>query len=161
MTLNDAQIAAAIYQACTTYDQYLPQLSPEVARSWSKVFCYSGLSTADLLAGVDKVYLDNGSGYRPLPADIARAGRVIREDRVQREDRGQLEARQEANSVKVADEVRAIATVLPFGSVKSTKRLDAARAALDNCQGKRAAQAAIHEFLAAKRVAPKAKWEAK
>jgi hypothetical protein len=147
---NYPQIAAAVYQSCTTYDQYLPQLAPDVAKSWAKVFRHSGLSVEDLLAGVDKVYLENGAGYRPLPADIARAGRAIREDRAQREGWAELEARQAANEAKVAEETRAIAAAFKSGPVHPTKRLQAARDALDSCQGKREAQAAIHEFFAAK-----------
>lgn len=155
MTLTHAQIAAAIYQACTTYDQYLPQLSPDVARSWAKVFAYYNLDAEDLLAGVDRVYAGQGQGYRPLPADVAKAAREIRKERAEREGWTELEARQDANGRKVADEAEALAKVLQFGSVKSTKRLEAARDALDRCHDKHSAQAAIHEFFAAKRLAPK------
>lgn len=108
-TFNYPQIAGAVYQACTTYDQYLPQLSPDVAKSWAKVFKLSQLSAEDLLAGVDRVYAEFGSGYRPLPADIARAGRVIREERAQREGRDQLEAREAAIDARVAEHVAEIA----------------------------------------------------
>lgn len=153
MTLNHAQIAAAVYQACTTYDQYLPQLSPEVARSWSKVFAYYNLEAEDLLAAVDKVYTENGAGYRPLPADIAKAAREIRKERAEREGWTELEARQDALSCKAAEEVRAVTAAFDPGHAEPTKQLAAARDQLDSCQGKRASQAAIHEFFAAKREA--------
>jgi hypothetical protein len=109
MNFNYPQIAAAVYQACTTYDQYLPQLSADVAKSWAKVFRHSRLSADDLLAGVDRVYVEHGAGYRPLPADIARAGRAIREDRAQREDREQLEQREQAIDARVAEHVAELA----------------------------------------------------
>lgn len=81
MNLNYSQMAAAVYQACTGYDQYLPQLSEQVAKSWGKTFAHYKLSIEDLMDGVDKVYQEHGSGYRPLPYDIAMAARAIRRDR--------------------------------------------------------------------------------
>lgn len=115
MTYTHAQVAAAVYQACTTYDQYLPQLSPDVARSWSKVFAYYALSVEDLLAGVDQVYCDKGGGYRPLPADIAKAARGIRDDRAMREGPSEIEAREQVIDARVAEFVNelAAATELP------------------------------------------------
>lgn len=86
MIVNYPQIAAAVYQVCTTYDQYLPQLSADVASSWAKVFAYYNLSAEDLLAGADAVYREQGRGYRPLPADIAKAARAVRDDRTARSD---------------------------------------------------------------------------
>jgi hypothetical protein len=109
MTFNYPQIAAAVYQACTTYDQYLPQLSADVARSWAKVFAYYNLSPEDALAGVDMVYTDKGAGYRPLPADIAKAARSIREDRAQREGTDQLERREQFIDTRVAEQVAELA----------------------------------------------------
>lgn len=109
MTFNYPQVAAAVYQSCTTYDQYLPQLSADVARSWAKVFEHSRLSVEDLLAGVDKIYTDNGAGYRPLPADIARAGRVIREDRAMRESDEERHQREAAIDARVAEAVAELA----------------------------------------------------
>lgn len=109
MNFNYPQIAAAVYQACTTYDQYLPQLSADVAKSWAKVFKHSQLSADDLLAGVDKVYIEEGRGYRPLPADIARAGRAIREERGMREPDSVREAREEMLDARVAECVAELA----------------------------------------------------
>lgn len=97
--MNYAQIAAAVYQACCTYDQYLPALSPEVAKSWGKPFAQYKLSAEDLLDGVDKVYAEHGSGYRPLPYDITMAARAIRRERAEREsteERHEREARLDA-----------------------------------------------------------------
>jgi hypothetical protein len=79
--MNYSQIAAAVYHACCTYDQYLPALSPDVAMSWGKTFKHYKLSAEELLEGVDKAYQEHGSGYRPLPYDIAMAARAIRRER--------------------------------------------------------------------------------
>lgn len=103
------QIATAVYQACTTYDQYLPQLSPDVARSWAKTFAYFDLQVQDLLAGVDRLYADKGGGYRPLPADIALVAREIRRERAEREPDAALSARQEALAVKAVEDAAELA----------------------------------------------------
>lgn len=93
--MNYSQIAAAVYQACCTYDQYLPALSPQVATSWGKPFAKYKLSPEDLLDGVDKVYAEHGSGYRPLPFDIAMAARAIRAERTERESTAAREKRED------------------------------------------------------------------
>lgn len=109
MTYNYAQVAAAVYQACTTYDQYLPQLSADVSRSWAKVFAYYNLSAEDLLAGVDQLYCEKGAGYRPLPADIAKCARSIRDDRAMREGPAEIEAREQVIDARVAEVVAELA----------------------------------------------------
>lgn len=109
MTFNYPQIAAAVYQACTGYDQYLPQLSEDVARAWAKVFQRYGLTADDLIAGVDAVYAIRGSGYRPLPADIAEAARSIRQAKAMQEPESVRTARQEALAAKAAEDVAALA----------------------------------------------------
>lgn len=81
MTENYPAIAAAVYQACNHFDPYLPPLSEDLARAWGRLFERHRLSTADLLAGVDKVYDEHSSGYRPLPKDIVDAARAIRRER--------------------------------------------------------------------------------
>lgn len=103
--MNYSQIAAAVYQACCTYDQYLPALSPEVAKSWGKPFEQYKLSVADLLKGVDKVYAEHGSGYRPLPYDIVQAARAIRRDRTERESTEEREEREARIDAKVLGEI--------------------------------------------------------
>lgn len=81
MTENYPAIAAAVYQACNHFDPYLPPLSTDMAHAWGRLFQRHRLSTADLLAAVDKVYDEHGSGYRPLPKDIVEAARAIRRER--------------------------------------------------------------------------------
>src|ERR1700756_342896 len=109
MRPNYPQVAAAVYQACTQYDQYLPQLNSDVATAWAKVFAYYNLSPEDLLAGVDAIYRENGSGYRPLPGDIAKAAREIRQDRWQRTDEAQRSLREQRIDAKLAGVVAELA----------------------------------------------------
>ena len=78
---NYAQIAAGVYQACNHYDPYLPALSADLARAWGRQFEKYRFTLEDLLAAVDKVYEDHGSGYRPLPKDISDAARYLRDKR--------------------------------------------------------------------------------
>ncbi|MCG7592415.1 hypothetical protein [Mycobacterium sp. PSTR-4-N] len=107
--LNYPQIAAAVYQACTTYDQYLPQLSEDVARAWAKTFARFGLTAEQLIRGVDAVYAERGNGYRPLPADIAQAARAIRQDERMREPAAVRDRRMEGLAAKAAEDVVALA----------------------------------------------------
>ncbi|UBV14845.1 hypothetical protein [Mycolicibacterium fortuitum] len=74
-------MAAGIYQACTAYDQYLPTLTDPVAMAWAKVFQRYNLGPDELMAAVDKLYAERGSGWRPLPGDIAQTARALRTER--------------------------------------------------------------------------------
>ena len=103
--MNWPQIAAAVYQTCIGYDQYLPKLNADVARSWARVFAFYDLSQDDLAAGVDKLYRERGSGFRPLPGDIAAAARAIREDRLARLPLPALEAHYQRVVDRVAPRV--------------------------------------------------------
>lgn len=91
--MNYAQIAAAVYQACNHFDPYLPKLSVEMAQAWGRLFEKHRLTVGDLMAAVDKVYDEHGSGYRPLPKDLCDAARSIRAERAKSE---------------VVDEIRAL-----------------------------------------------------
>lgn len=102
---NYAQIAAAVYQACNHFDPYLPPLSADLARAWGRQFEKYRLTVEDLLAGVDKVYEDNGSGYRPLPKDISDAARFLRDKRAK--DRAVDESRALAGPPPATAEARA------------------------------------------------------
>lgn len=80
-TLPYPAIAALVYQACNHFDPYLPPLSDDMGNAWGRLFERHRLSLDELLAGVDKVYDEHGSGYRPLPKDLIDAARAIRKQR--------------------------------------------------------------------------------
>lgn len=107
--MNYPQIAAAVYQACTRYDQYLPALSVDVAQAWAKVFEKYQLSPEDLLEGVETLYSEKGHGYRPMPADIALAARNVRRDRAAKEPRAVSDARMAALAAKAAEDAEELA----------------------------------------------------
>jgi hypothetical protein len=150
---NYAQIAGAVYQSCTTYDQYLPQLSADVARSWAKVFAYYHLGPEDLLAGVDRVYCDKGSGYRPLPADIAKAARTIREERAQREGPLELEVREQVIDARVADAVAKLAATkdLPADVKFQRPEFNPLLALCPHCKAQRYAPCTSHDGIPLRR----------
>jgi hypothetical protein len=148
--VNYQQIAAAVYQRCNHFDPYLPPLSPDLARAWGALFEKHRHSEADLLAGVETVYDEHGSGYRPLPADIIAATRRIRQDRYDRSDIHQRGAHEAICDAKGADTLKGIATGVITGPTASTPRLEAAKEALQTCHGRRESMAAIREYFAAK-----------
>lgn len=78
--MNYSQIAAAVYQACNAFDPYMPPLSIEMANAWGRTFKKHQLTLEQLVKGVDRVYEEHGSGYRPLPKDIVDAARTIRRE---------------------------------------------------------------------------------
>ncbi len=101
---NYAQIAAVVYQACNHFDPYLPALSADLARAWGRLFENGKFSVEDLLAAVDRVYSEHGSGYRPLPKDITDAARLIRDKRVK--DRVADTSRQISGPPPASEEAR-------------------------------------------------------
>lgn len=101
-TPNYAQIAAAVYQACNHFDPYLPPLSADLARAWGRLFEKHALNVDDLIAAVDKVYDEHGSGYRPLPKDICDAARTIRAQRTQSETAAERRAREDRQDAALA-----------------------------------------------------------
>jgi hypothetical protein len=82
--MNYQQIAAGVYQRCNHFDPYLPPLSTDLARAWGGQFEKHRLTADDLLAGVDQLYDEHGSGFRPLAKDITDSARRIRRDRAER-----------------------------------------------------------------------------
>lgn len=96
-----AAIAGLVYQRCNHFDPYMPQLHPDMASAWGRVFAAYNLGPDALFAGVDAVYAENGSGYRPLPKDIAAAARRVRRAAVERDK--DLQAQQQAQWEAVCD----------------------------------------------------------
>jgi hypothetical protein len=106
--MNYPQIAALVLAKCAAYDPYLTEPTEETARAWAEQFELYSLTLDDLLAGVTRIYRDNGSGYRPLPKDITDAARGIRHDRSERESEGERRAREAAIDAKAEGRREAI-----------------------------------------------------
>lgn len=64
------ETASLILANCRSYDPMFAKASDSMALAWARVFEKSGMSRADLLAGVDYAYLKAEEGFRPLAATI-------------------------------------------------------------------------------------------
>lgn len=96
MTDRYPQIAAAIYQACATYDPYMPALNADTAKSWAQAFRHYQLPVDDLLAAVNKLYRERGNNqrgeqFRIMVGDICQAARGIRQDKFDRQTLAAIE----------------------------------------------------------------------
>jgi hypothetical protein len=83
--VNDPHDTAAKALAkCAAYDPWFPQPNRATVQAWAEQINRYGLDLPDVLAGVTKMYSDNGSGFRPLPRDLIDASRAVRKDRTDR-----------------------------------------------------------------------------
>jgi hypothetical protein len=78
------QVAALALAKCAAYDPWFPKASQAIVDSWAEQVEKYKLELPDVLAGVTKMYSENGSGFRPLPKDLIDAARSIRRDRMER-----------------------------------------------------------------------------
>ncbi len=92
---NYPQMAALVLAKCAAYDPYLTEPTKETCLAWAEQFERYDLDLPDLMAGVTRIYAENGSGYRPLPKDITDAARAGRSDRTQRESTAARQARED------------------------------------------------------------------
>jgi len=91
--MNDSQIGALVLAKCAAHDPWFPNGGEAMALAWGTVFARHKLALDDLLAAVEVAYGANGAGFKPLPADIAKAAREIRRDRAEREPEADRQAR--------------------------------------------------------------------
>jgi hypothetical protein len=87
--------AALALAKCAAYDPWFPKPSQAIVDSWAEQVEKYKLEVPDVLAGVTKMYSDNGSGFRPLPKDLIDAARAVRRDRTERESDAERMAREE------------------------------------------------------------------
>lgn len=100
--MNDYRQTAALALAkCAAYDPWFPKASEAIVVAWAEQIEYWKLELPDVLAGVIKMYADNGSGFKPLPKDLIDASRVVRAERCQRESRAAREARENARDARL------------------------------------------------------------
>ena len=118
-TPNYPQIAALVYGKCAAYDPYLAEPSAETCLAWAEQFQLYKLDLPDLMAGVTKVYSQNGSGYRPLPKDITDAAREIRSLRTQSESATERNAREDRQDAALEQRQRLAAITSGFGKAIS------------------------------------------
>jgi hypothetical protein len=74
------------------------------------------------MAGVTKMYADNGSGFRPLPKDLVDAARAIRRERAERESTEEREAREDRRDAAL--DARALAAITSRTKASIGKAID-------------------------------------
>jgi hypothetical protein len=89
------QTAALALAKCAAYDPWFPKASQAIVDSWAEQIERYELAVPDVLAGVAKMYADNGSGFRPLPKDLTDAARATRRDRTERESDAERQERED------------------------------------------------------------------
>lgn len=114
------QTAALALAKCAAYDPWFPKASQAIVDSWAEQIERYQLSPGDVLAGVTKMYADNGSGFRPLPKDLTDAARAVRFDRTQRESDAEREAREDAHDAELSRRL-----VAQVDALAATKSIDA------------------------------------
>jgi hypothetical protein len=95
------QTAALALAKCAAYDPWFPKASQAIVESWSEQLERHKLELADVLAGVAKMYSENGSGFRPLPKDLTDASRSVRRDRTERESEDDRRAREDRRDAEL------------------------------------------------------------
>jgi len=103
------QTAALALAKCAAYDPWFPKASQAIVESWAEQIARYKLDTADVMAGVTKMYSEHGSGFRPLPKDLTDAARAIRRERAERESTAEREAREDARDAAL--DRRALAAI--------------------------------------------------
>lgn len=102
MTGHDYKQTAALALAkCAAYDPWFPKPAQAVVDSWAEQIEKYQLDVCDVLAGVTKMYSDNGSGFRPLPKDLTDAARSVRRDRTERESDAERRAREDRRDAEL------------------------------------------------------------
>lgn len=95
------QVAALALAKCAAYDPWFPKASQAIVDSWAEQLQRYELTLPDVLAGVTKMYSENGSGFRPLPKDLTDAARAVRRDRTERESPAEREAREDRRDAEL------------------------------------------------------------
>jgi hypothetical protein len=123
--------------------------------AWSEQAERHRLTEADLLDGV-QAFHDEASDHAMQCGDLMHHARHAKIRRLEMEHAARESERERIIDRKAADDVAVVMGVMQLGPVKNdTERLKVARAALQNCDGRVTAVAAIREYFAAKAEATK------
>lgn len=95
------QTAALALAKCAAYDPWFPKASQAIVDSWAEQIERYELEVPDVLAGVAKMYADNGSGFRPLPKDLTDGARAVRRERTERESDAERQAREDRRDAEL------------------------------------------------------------
>lgn len=118
--MTDYQQTAALALAkCAAYDPWFPKASQAIVDSWAEQIKKYQLDVPDVLAGVTKMYSDNGSGFRPLPKDLTDAARAVRRDRTERESEAERRAREDRRDAELDNRNRLAGLVSGIAEAKA------------------------------------------
>lgn len=121
--MTDYQQTAALALAkCAAYDPWFPKASQAIVDSWAEQIKKYQLDVPDVLAGVTKMYSDNGSGFRPLPKDLTDAARAVRRDRTERESEAERREREDRHDAEL--DQRALQGIMARTGVTVGKPID-------------------------------------
>lgn len=95
------QTAARALALCAAHDPWFPQANRATVEAWADQIAEYRLDERDVLQGVRVAYRDNGSGFRPLPADIVQKARQVRRDRTERETDAERRAREDRRDAEL------------------------------------------------------------
>jgi hypothetical protein len=115
--------AALALAKCAAYDPWFPKASKAIVDSWAEQIARYQLDVPDVLAGVAKMYADNGSGFRPLPKDLTDAARAVRRERTERESAAERQAREDRRdaALEARNRDRLAAVVGPLAQTKAIR----------------------------------------
>lgn len=117
------QTAALALAKCAAYDPWFPKASQAIVDSWAEQIERYELDAVDVLAGVTKMYSDNGSGFRPLPKDLTDAARAIRRERAERESTAERQQREDRRDAELENRQRLAELVAGVADSKAIDRV--------------------------------------
>lgn len=92
-------VAAKALAKCAAYDPWFPKPDPMAVDAWAEQMDRYDVTMEEALAGVTRMYDENGSGFKPLPRDLIRAIRAERNSRP--ETQVEIDARNLANDQRL------------------------------------------------------------
>lgn len=99
ITREDIETATKVLTKCGTKDLWFPNAGETTILSWAESFAESGLSCADLLAGVERAYRNEDAPFRPLPSSLIKHAQLAYTEALQGLSKEDREAMEEASVV--------------------------------------------------------------
>lgn len=157
-TEEELRDIAEVLKFAAILDDNAPHSDSARIAAWGEQIHRYQLIRTDLLDGLQAFY-DNPRDRPIAIGDLIHHARIIKRGRLERAAEAQEAARAALGDSKAADDVFTAASLTARlrKPAKSTPRLDAARDALQTCEGKAESRAAIAEYQAALREANRPK----
>ena len=105
---DNKRIGALVLTKCAAHDPWFPNGGEAMAIAWGDIFARYGLQLTDLIEGVSIAYCENGSGFKPLPADIVKTTRRVRRERLDRMTSDERRAYEDELDRRIDDKIAAL-----------------------------------------------------